>query len=67
MSAIADSADGPNEIVKVLVALFPGYDTLDVAGPLEILREARHNPKDLCKLLTAGEYLNLELFECKSR
>jgi len=46
MSAIADSTDGPTEVVKVLVALFPGYDTLDVAGPLEVLREARHNPKD---------------------
>jgi transcriptional regulator GlxA family with amidase domain len=46
MSAIVDSTDGPNETIKVLFALFPGYDTLDVAGPLEILREARHNPKD---------------------
>ncbi|KAF2192213.1 class I glutamine amidotransferase-like protein [Zopfia rhizophila CBS 207.26] len=46
MSAIADSTDGPNETVKVLFALYPGYDTLDVAGPLEVLNRARHDPKD---------------------
>ncbi|KAF2197867.1 class I glutamine amidotransferase-like protein [Delitschia confertaspora ATCC 74209] len=46
MSAIVDSNDGPNEIIKVLFALYPGYDTLDVAGPLEVLNQARHNPKD---------------------
>ncbi|KAF2476615.1 class I glutamine amidotransferase-like protein [Lindgomyces ingoldianus] len=46
MSAIADTADGPVEIIKVLFALFPGYDTLDVAGPLEVLSRSLHNPKD---------------------
>ena len=35
MSAIADSNDGPIETVQVLFALYPGYNTLDVAGPLE--------------------------------
>ncbi|KAF2738495.1 class I glutamine amidotransferase-like protein [Polyplosphaeria fusca] len=46
MSAIADNADGPNEIIKVLFALFPNYNTLDVAGPLEILSRALHDIKD---------------------
>ena len=49
MSAIADSTDGPVEVIKVLFALFPNYDTLDVAGPLEVLNRALHNPKDKCK------------------
>lgn len=51
MSAIADSTDGPMEKVKVLFALFPGYNTLDVAGPLEVLSRSLHDPKDKCKLL----------------
>ncbi|KAF2110501.1 class I glutamine amidotransferase-like protein [Lophiotrema nucula] len=46
MSAIADNADGPVEIVKVLFTLYPGYNTLDVTGPLEILNRALHNSKD---------------------
>ncbi|PSN70418.1 class I glutamine amidotransferase-like protein [Corynespora cassiicola Philippines] len=46
MSAIADNADGPIEVVKVLFALYPGYNTLDVAGPLEVLSRSLHNPKD---------------------
>ena len=50
MSAIADNNDGPIEVVKVLYALYPGYNTLDVAGPLEILSRSLHNPKD------KGEY-----------
>jgi hypothetical protein len=49
MSAIADSTDGPVERVKVLFALFPGYNTLDVAGPLEVLSRSLQNPKDKCK------------------
>jgi hypothetical protein len=50
MSAIAaDSTDGPTEKVKVLFALFPDYNTLDVAGPLEVLSRSLHNPKDKCK------------------
>ena len=52
MSAIADNADGPVEIVKVLFTLYPGYNTLDVTGPLEILNRALHNSKDACKLST---------------
>lgn len=49
MSAIADSTDGPVEKVKVLFTLFPGYNTLDVAGPLEVLSRSLQNPKDKCK------------------
>lgn len=48
MSAIADSTDGPIEVVNVLFALFPNYNTLDVAGPLEVLNRSLHNPKDAC-------------------
>ncbi|KAF2793788.1 class I glutamine amidotransferase-like protein [Melanomma pulvis-pyrius CBS 109.77] len=47
MSAIAaDSSDGPVEVIKVLFTLYSGYDTLDVAGPLEILSRSLHNSKD---------------------
>jgi hypothetical protein len=46
MSAIADSTDGPIEVIKVLFVLYPGYNTLDVAGPLEILSRSLHNSKD---------------------
>lgn len=49
MSAIQDNTDGPIEVIKVLFALYPGYNTLDVAGPLEILSRSLHNPKDKCK------------------
>ena len=46
MSAVADSTDGPMEKVKVLFTLFPGYNTLDVAGPLEVLSRSFHDPKN---------------------
>ncbi|KAL5435740.1 hypothetical protein PMIN07_007356 [Paraphaeosphaeria minitans] len=46
MSAIADNNDGPVETVQVLFALYPGYNTLDVAGPLEVLSRSLHNSKD---------------------
>jgi putative intracellular protease/amidase len=49
MSAIADNNEGPIETVQVLFTLYPGYNTLDVAGPLEVLSRALHNPKDKCK------------------
>jgi hypothetical protein len=49
MSAVADSTDGPVDVVKVLFALFPGYNTLDVAGPLEVLSRSLHDPKNKCK------------------
>jgi len=46
MSAIAEQPDGPTEVIQVLFALHPGFDLLDVTGPLEILHTARHNPAD---------------------
>lgn len=54
MSAIQDS-DGPIEIVKVLFALYDGFNTLDVAGPLEVLNRSLHDPKDKCKPATLIE------------
>jgi hypothetical protein len=54
MSAIADNADGHNEVIKVLFALYPNYNTLDVAGPLEILSRALHDAKDKSKAYLLG-------------
>jgi hypothetical protein len=58
MSAIADSTDGPIEVIKVLFALYPGYNTLDVAGPLEILSRSLHNTKDKGELQHFSIQLN---------
>jgi hypothetical protein len=58
MSAIADSTDGPVEQVKVLFTLFPGYNTLDVAGPLEVLSRSLQDPKDKCKLYSVSIHLS---------
>lgn len=49
MSAVADSTDGPVDKVKVLFTLFPGYNTLDVAGPLEVLSRSLHDSKNKSK------------------
>ena len=50
MSAIADgTGDGPTPLIRVLIALHPGFDTLDVAGPVEVMGLARHDFKDECK------------------
>lgn len=46
MSAVADNTDGPVEQVKVLFALFDKYNTLDVAGPLEVLSRSLQDLKD---------------------
>lgn len=46
MSAIANNSDGPVEQVKVLFLLFPNYNTLDVAGPLEVLSRSLHDSKN---------------------
>jgi hypothetical protein len=51
MSAIQEETDGPAPVLRVLFALFPKFNTLDVAGPLEVLNWARHNPSDACELL----------------
>jgi hypothetical protein len=66
MSAIADSTDGPIEVIKVLFALYPGYNTLDVAGPLEILSRSLHNAKDKGELYHVSIQLN-ELHSTPSR
>jgi hypothetical protein len=50
MSAITDGTDGPVEQVKVLFTLFPGYNTMDVAAPLEVLSRSLQDPKDKGKL-----------------
>ena len=49
MSAIADGPEGPVPTIQVLFCLYPGFDTLDFAGPLEVLNWARHNIKDQCE------------------
>ena len=49
MSAIADSNDEAAPLIRVLFLLHPGFDTLDVVGPLEVMSYARHNMKDECK------------------
>ena len=57
MSAQADSTDaGPIEQVKVLFTLFPGYNTLDVAGPLEVLSRSLQDSKK------KGKEQRLQLF-----
>jgi hypothetical protein len=47
MSALTgETSDEPTPLIKVLFALYPGFDTLDLTGPLEVLSFARHNVKD---------------------
>lgn len=47
MSAIIpEDAEGTPEQIKVLFTMHEGLDALDLAGPLEILSNARHNIKD---------------------
>ncbi|KAI9666398.1 MAG: hypothetical protein M1821_004334 [Bathelium mastoideum] len=43
MSAIAD---GDHEPIQVLFTLHPGFDTMDVVGPMEVLNTALHDPRD---------------------
>lgn len=45
MSALAD--DSSPEVIKVLFALYDGFDALDFVGPLEVLTTARHNIKGM--------------------
>jgi len=40
---------GTIPIVRVLFALYPGMDALNVLGPLEVLNKAFHNLSDPCK------------------
>lgn len=47
MSAIIpEDGDVKPEVAKVLVCLYPGFDTMDAVGPLEILSYAQHDPVD---------------------
>jgi len=41
-----ENTSGPIPEVKVLFALYPGMDALNVLGPLEILNKALHNNSD---------------------
>lgn len=52
MSAIIpeDGEAARTEVIKVLFTLYPGFDTMDFAGPLEVLSHARHNISDPGKL-----------------
>jgi len=43
MSAIAD---GDNSVIQVLYALHAGFDTMDFAGPMEVLSYAQHDIKN---------------------
>jgi transcriptional regulator GlxA family with amidase domain len=42
-SAVAD------EPIDVLIALHENFDLLDLAGPLEVLTTAQHDPDDECE------------------
>jgi len=46
MSAVADSADGPIEVIQVLFALHPSFGAQELCGPLEVLSNACHKIKD---------------------
>jgi hypothetical protein len=41
-----ENTSGPIPEVKVLFALYPGMDALNVLGPLEILNKALHSTGD---------------------
>jgi hypothetical protein len=41
-----ENTTGTIPVVKVLFALYPGMDALNVLGPLEILNKANHNIND---------------------
>jgi transcriptional regulator GlxA family with amidase domain len=43
------SATDSVPIIKVLITMHAGMDTLDFAGPLEVLSYAKHNINDECK------------------
>lgn len=45
-------------IIKVLLTMHPGMDSLDFVGPLEVLAKAKHNPNDECTcLFTLWQFL----------
>jgi len=46
MSAVAESAEGPTEVIQVLFALHPNFGAQELCGPLEVLSNALHKIKD---------------------
>jgi hypothetical protein len=60
MSAINETGD-KNEPINVLFTLHEGFDTLDFAGPLEILKGARHDIKDPCTIFPQSHHLIIQL------
>jgi putative intracellular protease/amidase len=46
-----ENTTGTIPVVKVLFALYPGMDALNVLGPLEILNKANHNINDNSKFI----------------
>lgn len=49
MSAVAETPDGPVEVIQVLFALHPGFGAQELCGPLEILSKAYHKINDPSK------------------
>ncbi|MCJ1440024.1 MAG: hypothetical protein MMC23_000506 [Stictis urceolatum] len=62
MSAVQDHDGGSAPSIKVLFAIFPNFNTLDVAGPLEVFNWARHNISDestkafKCQFVSSSEH-----------
>ncbi|KAL8870333.1 MAG: hypothetical protein Q9174_003599 [Haloplaca sp. 1 TL-2023] len=46
MSAVAETPDGPVEVIQVLFALCPNFGAQELCGPLEILSKAYHKIND---------------------
>ena len=46
MSALAETSDGPIEVIQVLIALHPSFGAQELCGPLEVLSNAFHKLKD---------------------
>lgn len=49
MSAVAETTEGPIEVIQVLFALHPGFGAQELCGPLEILSKALHKIHDPSK------------------
>ena len=50
MSALAETPDGPIEVIQVLIALHTSFGAQELCGPLEVLSNAFHKLKDPGKL-----------------
>ena len=53
MSAVEESADGPDSVIQVLFALHPSFGAQELCGPLEVLSNAYHKIKDPSKLFAS--------------